>query len=199
MAIREWHVVISGFQQQSGTLNGIARIWLDLVQLLATRSTARVELLTWNDDVGNLAETISRVTNTLNSATNRRVEPVVNIYGYSWGGMSAVNFARELQRRGINVQNMVLSDAVYRHWYWLGWWRAFAPWRAIWIPGNVVGQVIQFRQKKNWPRGHAIKAVNPGVTKLGSVRWLQAEHCWMDDQPAFRFACLEAAKSVEVR
>lgn len=195
MAIREWHVVISGFQQKSGTLNGIAQIWLQLVALMACRPEARVELLTWKDDFGNLAETISRIASTT-STNPDGIKPVINIYGYSWGGMSAVNFARELQDRGLDVNHMVLSDAVYRHWYWLGQWRAFAPWRSIMIPENV-RQVTQFRQKRNWPRGHTIKADNPGKTKLGMVRWLNAKHCWMDDQAAFRQACWQAAQAVK--
>ncbi len=189
MVIREWHVVISGFTQQSGTLNGCVQIWGELIRLAASRPDARVELLTWNDNVANLAELISRIAPEIE-------QPIVNIYGYSWGGMTAANFARELRRRSIDVNQMVLSDAVYRHWFNLGQWRALVPSIPIWIPDNVK-RVKWFRQKENWPRGHDLRADNPGKTMIEPPVVLQTDHCWMDDHKAFRNACTAAAKGSE--
>jgi len=186
MEMREWHVVISGFQQRSGTLNGTVRVWGDLREIVAGRPDACVELLTWDDDNADLAERISRL-------APLDEMPLINVYGYSWGGMSAANFARQLRRRGLAVNHIVLCDAVYRHWYWAGQWRAFVSAWAIRIPDNV-HQVTQFRQKESLPMGHAIKADNPGLTEVGPINWLTTDHCWMDDHPAFRKACREAAK-----
>lgn len=188
MEMREWHVVISGFQQRSGTLNGTVHIWGDLIRLVAGRDGARVELQTWDADLPDLAERISRLAPV-------GEQPVINVYGYSWGGMSATKFARELRRRGLIVHHMVLCDAVYRHWYWLGQWRAFVSAWSIHVPDNV-RKVTQFRQKESLPKGHLIKADNPGLTDLGPINWLSTDHCWMDDHPAFRKACIEAAKGV---
>lgn len=188
MQMREWHVIISGFQQKSGTLNGTVQIWDDLMKVASGHDCARVELLRWDDNIANLAELISR----LCPADSM---PLINIYGYSWGGMTAANFARELRRRGIPVNHIVLCDAVYRHWYWLGQWRAFVSAWSIRIPENV-HKVTQFRQRKSLPMGHAIKADNPGKTKVGPIHWLNADHCWMDDQYAFRKACYDAAKTI---
>lgn len=186
MEMREWHIVISGFQQKSGTLNGTVQIWGDLIRMVSARPDARVELLTWDSDFANLAETISRVAPV-------DAMPIVNVYGYSWGGMSAAKFARELRRRGVEVNRMVLSDAVYRHWYWLGQWRAFVSAWSIRIPDNV-HRVIHFRQRESYPMGHTIKADNPGKTKVDPVVWLKVDHCWMDDHAAFRRACQQAAR-----
>ncbi len=186
MEIREWHIVISGFQQKSGTLNGTVQIWGDLIRLVSSKSDARVELLTWYDDMANMAELISKTMPV-------DAMPIVNVYGYSWGGMSSANFARELRRRGVEVNHMVLSDAVYRHWYWLGQWRAFVSAWSIRIPDNV-HRVTQFRQRESLPMGHEIKVDNPGRTKLGSINWLPVDHCWMDDHVQFRKACQEAAR-----
>lgn len=187
MQIQEWHIVIQGFRQRSGTLNGIVRIWGDLIQLVGSRRDARVELLSWNDNVANLAELISQI-------APFGVMPIVNIYGYSWGGMTAMNFARELRRGGVNVNDIVLSDAVYRHWYWLGQWRAFVSTWAIRVPDNVVGEVTQFRQRQSYPMGHTVKADNPERTKLHDAVWLTRDHCWMDDAPEFREACRKTAE-----
>lgn len=186
MQLREWHIVISGFMQKSGSLNGMVSLWGDLIQLVAGRANARVELLRWDDNFSNLAELISRL-------AGDGEPPIVNVYGYSWGGMSAANFARELRRRGIAVNHMVLSDAVYRHWYWLGQWRAFVSLFSIRIPENV-RQVTQFRQRESLPMGHRVKADNPSKTRVGKINWLPVDHCWMDDALPFRRACHEAAR-----
>jgi len=190
MEIREWHIVISGFQQQSGTINGTVVVWDDLIRITRDKPSARVELLTWCDNVANQAELIKK-TEPVDA------KPIVNVYGYSWGGMTAANFARELKRRGIEVNHMVLCDAVYRHWYWLGQWRAFVSLWSIQVPDNVL-RVTQFRQKENYPRGHKVTADNPGRTDLGPIHWLGVDHCWMDDQPAFRRACRDAALQVRM-
>lgn len=190
MELAEWHVIISGFRQKSGTLNGTVVIWSDLIRLVANRPGARVELITWNADVEDLAERISRLAPV-------DAMPLVNVYGYSYGGMTAANFARELRRRGVEVNHMVLCDAVYRHWYRLGWWRSFFSWWSIKIPDNVK-RVTQFRQRESLPMGHKIKVNHPGRTKLGPIQWLKTDHCWADDSVAFRKACLQAAKSGRV-
>jgi len=188
MEMREWHIVFSGFQQKSGTLNGTVQIWGDLMRIASRHQSARVELLRWDDNISNLAELISRL-------APQDSMPIVNIYGYSWGGMTAANFARELRRRGMPVNHIVLSDAVYRHWYWLGQWRAFVSAWAIRIPDNV-RKVTHFRQRQSMPMGHDVKADNPGKTLIGKPIWLKADHSWMDDASPFRSACRDAAEAV---
>lgn len=181
--VAEWHIVLSGFLQRNGDVNGVVQIWDELRR--ATPCDAVVQLHKWNTDLRDLAEVIDRL--------KPDEGPRINLYGYSWGGQSAVLLARHLHRRGIKVDHLVLSDAVYRHWYPLGWWRAFAPWYAIRVPENV-RRVIHFRQKQSRPKGHALVADNPGLTTMDPVHWLRRDHCWMDDAPEFRRACLSAAK-----
>lgn len=182
--VREWHIVLSGFLQRAGDINGMVLIWQDLRRIVP--SHAVVQLQSWNSNIADLAELIARL-------TPDQEEPRVNVYGYSWGGMSAVHLARQLKRRGKVIDHMVLSDAVYRHWYPLGWWRAFAPWRAISVPTNV-RRVTHFRQRESWPHGHKVVAENSGLTTLDDVVFLDLEHCWMDDAAAFRRACVDAAR-----
>jgi len=185
--IREWHVVISGFLQKSGTLNGVTRVWGDLRQITVGRLDACVELIRWSDDYDDLAERIKQLSPVDN-------DPTVNVYGYSYGGMSGVNFAKCLKKRGLKVNHIVLCDAVYRHWYWAGNWRSLVSWRSISVPDNVL-RVTQFRQRESLPMGHEIKAENAGLTDLGPINWLTTDHCWMDDHPAFRKACKEACQA----
>jgi thioesterase domain-containing protein len=183
--IREWHIVIMGFAQREGAINGMVECWRQLIN--AVKGTAaRVELRSWNSDVEDLAEFISKL-------QPPDLPPRICIHGYSWGGMTAANLCRALRRRGLNVDRVVLSDAVYRHWYPWGNWRAFAPWRAIRIPDNV-RRVTLFQQKESLPMGHPVAADNPGKTHVDPVKWLKVDHKWMDDQTEFHRACVQTTR-----
>lgn len=186
--IRDWHIVLSGFLQRAGDVNGCVKIFLELHHLIQS-PTARVELRPWRCDVSDLAEMISKL-------QPSDAPPRVCIYGYSWGGQTAADLARELLRRGLFVDQMVLCDAVYRHSYTLGQWRAFAPWSRIRISRNV-RYVTWFRQDRCHPKGHRVIADNPVLTKVKNVQVLQYDHMWMDDSAEFRHACLEAAANRE--
>lgn len=186
MEIREWHIVLMGFLQQQGAVNGMVRLWGELLATVGANRVSRVECRSWNCDASDLAELISKV-------QPSDCAPRICIYGYSWGGMTAARLCGELRRRGLKVDRLVLSDAVYRHWYPWGNWRAFAPWRSIRIPDNV-RRVTIFRQSESLPSGHPISADNPGRTTLDPVHKLTVHHCWMDDQPEFHAACIKAAK-----
>ena len=78
---------------------------------------------------------------------------------------------------------MVLSDAVYRHSYWLGNWRAMCPFSKIKIPANVE-EVTWFKQKQNYPRGHNLKPESD-TTKINSPQELKYKHKKMDESYLF--------------
>ena len=73
---------------------------------------------------------------------------------------------------------MLLSDAVYRHAYWLGNWRALVPWSVIEIPANVQ-RVTWFRQYSDRPQGHDLRAADHGISalrdELNAYREIKAE------------------------
>ncbi len=184
--VPEWHIVLSGFMQHAGDVNGTVVIWDEMRFLVP--DAAVVAHHGWNANLADVAELIKKL-------SPDATKPRVNIYGYSWGGWSAVLLAYQLRRRGINVVHMVLCDAVYRHWYHLGWWRAFASWVRILVPDNV-RRVTHFRQTQSSPKGHVVKAANPGRTQMDPVTWLSVDHMWMDRTPEFRLACLDAAKGI---
>jgi pimeloyl-ACP methyl ester carboxylesterase len=185
MLIGRHDVVITGFLQHKGRHNGFTRLWRDL---LDHPNTGQVWLLSWDDNVDHLAELIFRYSG---NSTD------VRIYGYSWGGMTAVLLAEALQKisASITVSHMVLCDAVYRHHYALGQWRALFP-RKIWIPRNV-SNVHWFRQdnprfalhrgrpigKLFQPAGHDVVAIDECRTRVHPETVLQVSHSWMDDQP----------------
>lgn len=181
----EWYILFSGFLQQASTQNGMERIFWDVCELVKARP-ARVELRRWCDNTEELAEWISR-------SIPEDSETRIVVMGYSWGGMAAKHFADELRKRGHTIDEMILSDPVYRHWYWCGNWRAFLSGLPIRISDNVK-RVRHFAQRENYPRGHPVVANNPGKTIVEDVSWLSMNHVHMDDAWGFRQACLEAAK-----
>lgn len=184
-AIHTWHVLCAGFLQREGDPNGFLRLWHELHAEHAGPDTC-VLLRQWSDDTNRLAELIFRLCN--------RTAPCIVLYGYSWGGWSAVLLARQLQRRGLFVDHLVLCDAVYRHWYWLGQWRAFWPWKRIVIPANVA-EVTWFRQRFDWPRGHDVVAEDGRETRVHEPREVRVAHVYMDDLAEFRATAKAIARN----
>ncbi len=179
--IHGWHIVISGFLQHRGKANGMSRLWRTLHAKHAAPDTV-VELHAWNDNWDALAEFMGR------SST---IAPRIKIYAYSWGGASALKLARALLLRKVSVGYMVLSDPVYRHWYALGQCRSFWPWSVLRLPMKV-GNVFTFRQKINWPRGHAVVKTDHNTHVWPPVE-IKLSHQAMDDSKAFQIECERVA------
>lgn len=187
--IRTWHVVISGWLQNEGQPTGMVRLWRDLHARFTARRV-RVELRVWNDRWDALAEFIWRLRS--QAPVWPFAKPRIVIYGYSWGGYSAVVLARLLQRRGLPVEHLVLSDAVYRHWYLLGQWRALLPGSRIVVPSNVK-EVTWFRQGSGAFKGHDVVAVDARKTKIHPAKLAKVHHRYMDDLRAFHAEALAIA------
>jgi hypothetical protein len=181
MAISTWHIVISGFLQHEGKPTGMVALWRRLHRRHAAPGVC-VELRAWNEKWRDLAELIWRV-------QPEERPPVVKVYAYSWGaGWGAMQLARELGRRGLAIDFMVLSDPVYRS-PWPGMrWLALARWRAIQVPPNV-RVVFWFRQRASLPAGHALAARRNDRTIITPPVWVEVDHQYMDDLPLFHRQC----------
>ena len=185
--IDRWHFVFAGYLQHEGQPNGMVRLWWELHRRHAGCDTA-VLFERYDAPVDLLAEMVWRL--------RANGGPTICIYGYSWGGAAAVNFARALDRRGIRVASMVLSDPVYRHWHLLGRWRALFPWSRIArirVPANVAA-MHSFWQRRNWPRACQLVADDPSRTKIHRPKLATVEHGYMDDLRAFHDASLNLAR-----
>lgn len=186
-AINAWHICISGFRQRAGRMSGLLRLWRTIGSRLAS-PTCRVELRRWDEDWADLADWIWLCWQDAGGSA-----PSIRVYAYSWGaGWGFVRLARELQRRGLRVESAVLADPVYRHWYWLGQWRAFVPWRKIRVPANVVN-VRWCYQRQNWPRGHRVVAEDKRATVVNCGVPVAADHEYVDDHDTFHTMALQAA------
>lgn len=188
---KKFHIVISGFLQNEGKPNGMIRLWSDLYGDHACKDTL-VLMKTWNDNMDSLAEFIWRMAED---------DAIIKVYAYSWGAAAAMKLAKALKKRGLKIYAMVLSDAVYRHSYWLGNWRAFVPFFKIVVPSNVE-VVWWFRQKSKFGRlsGHDVvrEYSNPRDGYRSSVVflpvWCNCSHQYMDDNRAFQNKVLEVAR-----
>jgi len=174
LPIYRWIYIIPGFLQNRGGDNGMVSLWKSLHMLYSNYAT-RVELAHWNSDWRAHAECINRMSD------DREAEIV--IAGYSWGGYSSTLLAKELAKHGRKVPEMVLCDAVYRHRYWLGNWRAMWPLSRIKIPANV-REVTWFHQKKNYPRGHK-RVPESDTTIIHRPRKLSYRHQQCDESYVF--------------
>lgn len=195
--IKRFVIVIPGFLQRRGTPNGMVSLWRKLHAANAGPDCC-VSLHLWDSNWADVAEWIWRL-------RPNQGQPDVVIAGYSWGGYSAVLLARQLEKRGIDVRSMVLSDPVYRHGFWgpIGWlgqWRAFWPFTKIELPGNVKNRVV-FAQSSNLPAGHDVLLgceFTGSVERLRPVRARTIEvkgviHQFMDDHTPFHNLAMEAA------
>lgn len=105
------------------------------------------------------------------------------ICGYSYGGATCTMLCRELCRLGIEVQELVLADAVYRVWQRLASWRSLLDHWVLTIPPNVA-RVTSWRQKVSKPSGHLV-VVDHKTTSLHS-RTLLVPHTQVDRHPDIR-------------
>lgn len=182
-----WHIVIPGFLQREGRPTGMEdEVWARLHAQGAGPESV-VLLREWDSDFRALAERIWRM-------QSEHCPPTICIYGYSWGGMSAVLLCRELRKRGLRVRHLALCDPVYRHRYWWGQWRALVPWR-IEVPDNV-DHVLWWRQRWNWPRSHEVVAANPRRTDIDHPIEIEAVHQYADDDRLFHAKCLEVGRCI---
>lgn len=185
-----FHLVIAGFTQKKSKWHGPARLTEELIDILPPRH--RVELYSWNENWKEVAARLNWI------AQMRNKRPLVNIYGYSWGGgWGAPQLANNLAAHDIDVQWMVLSDPVYRHKYFLGQWRAYSNmfgWDTPITISHNVKNLKSFYQVQNFPRAHRLKAHSN--TKVFPRVELVAYHSAMDDEESWHNACKVASKEL---
>lgn len=197
--IKRWIILFSGFRQDASTMTGSVKVWRSLYDQHAGPQCV-VSLYPWDTAARPLAHMIRN---------NRNGEdPEIILGGYSFGGQTAVNLAKQLQFCGLYVSKMVLADPVYRHRYYAGWWRSLMPWAKIAVPSNV--QDCRYFLQKNevfWPmrdggwiqpRGHRLYAqedfVDGARALIRDPIYLTCDHSNMDDSPHYLSAMLGACK-----
>ena len=181
--IRKWVICVSGFLQDRSKPTGMARLWRDLHDIVGPES--QVLLLNWDDNVREYAEMIWQF-------SNESPEPAIAIFGYSWGGSTAVNLAAALRKRGLSVGCMVLSDPVYRHWWLPRRWTSMLDWMSIRVPDNV-RKVVWFRQRENKPAGHDLVPADRTKTTIYPAVEATLTHQYMDDYRPFHMECHKCA------
>lgn len=186
------HQCISGFTQNEGYLHGVMKLSERLRQTgLVDEQKVRVALHRWCSDWKKIAEYYWIL-------GEYYLEPItVCVYAYSWGaGWGAMRLAKYLNRNGMDIRVMVLSDPVYRHKHFLLRWLAlvqrdsnFSP--IIRVPKNV-HEVFHLHQRSNRPMGHRLLSMN-GTTIHPPIYIENTTHQKMDDTWKFHVLSLEVA------
>lgn len=180
--------LISGYTQTEERWNGTQELREKVIAELDDYSSlsVRVRLGKWNDDWRENARQLYML-------RERYADEkfTVIVFAYSWGvGHGLVNFAKQLDRFGIDVAHAVVSDPIYRHWFTPGNWRLLWGDRRIQMPPNV--KVIEgFHQKTSQPMGRQPVS---DVAKCDPWVLLRLEHVEMDDARPWRQRCIEVAK-----
>lgn len=180
--IDEWRIVVSGFTQDMLNPSGSERLWKRMHESHAGSKSVVLWKL-WSENWHKLSEHMYRLKN--------GSMPVVDLFGYSYGGDGVIRLARNLQTAGIDVRNMVLCDAVYRHRYWAGNWRSVLPWAELLVPENVKNVYVLKQENPRWqlgrpggilqPAGHDVVAENEETTHIAVPQILPLTHARMDD------------------
>ena len=129
---------------------------------------------------------------------NGSMMPEIILVGYSWGGDCAVDVCWKLDDLGLEVEHLLLCDAVYRSSLKTMAWRALTSSPKLKIPDNVA-EVTWFYQRRNKPAGHVPVAVDPynDFDKAGTVihpgKQLDMIHAAMDEAPEFIDAAVRIA------
>lgn len=176
-------ICISGFTQTRGSFHGILKLREELRSDGHSFGVAnRVEYMPWTANWKNYAADLSSVCN------YHGLRPEVLIAGYSYGGWGAIQLAKRLEKLGINVQIMILSDVIARPWFWprplpavtslLGRKYSFS----LRVPDNVIN-LAEYYQLKNRPQGH--RTIIGNVTRRVHTIELHHTHMRMDDAPEF--------------
>jgi len=167
--IERWIIVFTGFLQE-GRLSGLEKIEHAIHQQCNCDST-RVILKSWQDSPGAVASRI----------WNRQPEghpPAIVIIGFSYGGFTAVLLARELGKRGLKIETMLLIDPVWRWLAELPSVLSLGSWWEINVP-KTVRTLFAWFQKVDRPRGHRL-IVDENHT-LYFPKTLKRTHNQMDD------------------
>lgn len=182
-----WHFVIGGFRQHAGLPSGIQALWSKLRRAHGNGRVA-VELREWSTDWDAVAELVWNF--------RRPPElPAVYVYAYSWGaGWGFTRLAHALERRGIQIEDAVLCDPVYRSPLRSLAWLSILPGRTVKVPANVA-RVHWFYQRQSFPSGHQPVAADPTKTRVGEPTLLNLDHVYMDDADEFHSLACDIARA----
>lgn len=212
-AIPNWLIVYNGYLRNFGNpTEGMPGLYRRLWHMFPG---VNVVPLLWDSNPNDIAEEIYRM-----SKNGDDTEPRVMMAGYSWGaGYGCIRLARQLKDRGVEIEAMILADAVYHfgpswthgpHLPFLPGWRlgiaqpiAYWPWLrfgSMWrptiqVPTNVkAGGLHWYIQQNSYLRGHELMRGN----KSAENRYLVPNriHHVMDECPEFQAQVIQTARKV---
>jgi pimeloyl-ACP methyl ester carboxylesterase len=184
--IRTFVVPITGFTQGPARITGQEHLWRK-IRLLCNDSATILPPLQWDSDWKAWAAWIARNAD--------RLDCRVVVLGYSYGGgWGAVKLAAALDLFEIDVDQLVLCDAVGRsRWKVPNFLNLVSwDWRKVRLPGNVL-ECRWYFQREAAPFGQEVVAVSD-VTRLYSGVQLHVGHSQMDEAREYHETSIEIIK-----
>lgn len=173
-------ICVSGFLQDEGEIFGTYAIKKELKRMYSPE-IAVYDVKPWNYNMKEFARLLK----------NDGITHVIGI-GYSWGGGYGLpNLCDQLVKHGIEIELVLLCDAVYRP-KWLPAWgvanlfgfRAIVPNSASIKYPKEVKKLAGIRQVNDFPRGHPVKIGDGEPVKLPVVfgrEGYEMNHCSIDE------------------
>lgn len=187
-------ILISGFTQHRGYAHG----WFKLRESLLSEGFSagvdqRVWLETWQVNTKRLADSIQILTSLYG-------EVRVGIYGYSYGGgFGSMRLLRQLERKSVQVEKVVLADPVYRS----NWLPRPLPSPLSLLPFDIqpkirlpknIGDLVHFYQNVNVPQSPYL--ITDAVSGYVEHHELNVPHQMVDDHPDVHRAVLKCAREL---
>ena len=189
IAYRYAHIFFGSFTQRVGRCTNGVYAAFDRVYRLYAGPQSLVEYTAWYLNPLDVAAALAERNEDCLRETKRRLQ--IQLVGYSFGGQTAVNVARELNDHGVRVDRLLLCDAVARCGR-LGWIWAMNPKSKIHVPKNVTRVTwlhqthprVRLERPYFFPAGHSVIAESPLTISKGPYE-IEHEHVDMDDACAF--------------
>jgi len=149
---RRWIIVYGGFTQNLATQGAAGDLWVELYYKHAGPDCA-VLYFPWHYSTAALANLVE---------AHCRPSDRVEVFGYSYGGQTAIELTWRLHRRGIPVYALELGDPVYRSKWFVMRWRSLIPTR--WPSRKPIGRLGAIRlaaEQITYLSGRIIKTLIP--------------------------------------
>lgn len=161
--------------RQSGIFDLFDQLWVKRSKLDAMIHAPYL----WDHSISNLAAFL-----------RGRGAKKVLVYGYSWGGCTAINLCKKISE--IEVSELYLSDPVRRPFSVMGRLSLLRNLLPFYIPRNVKSTRL-YRQEGDWPTGFSGKVHSSLNQTIEEFVAQKVKHVDMDKYPGFTADVLKAA------
>lgn len=172
--VARWVIFFTGFLQREGGRTGLERLQRR-VNAECSGPDNLIVLKSWRDSARDTAQRIA-------NWRDEEADPRVVLVGFSYGGYTANETARELQKHRIAVETLALVDPVPRIFARLPSSTSLLNVWSITVPSNV-RRLLTWRQVHNRPGGSKIRLADKITDWQTNETYVDVPHTAIDDLP----------------